>query len=252
MSLFFLKFSSAFIIFISGLIAGLWPILRNPKAHELRIADAFACGVFLGAALFHMLPDAEHALRESIGHTQFPLVTGACVAGFILLYFVQVFCRILSEQQANSINIIPYILAIVLGTHAFIAGAALGLVGSVATVIIIFIAIMAHKCTASFALAINLIKSNMSRRTMMGAILIFSLCTPAGIFLGQGILPFLDYHHALVLQGIFNAFAAGTFIYIATMHGDGRRLFISKKVSAAELIAIITGLVLMAFVAIWI
>ena len=65
----------ALIIFAVGVAGGAWPILLGDKPDARRWlidGEAFARGIFLSAAIIHMLPDAEANLVEAVGKVNYP------------------------------------------------------------------------------------------------------------------------------------------------------------------------------------
>ena len=63
------KFLAGFVILLITLLCGLGPIRnwwKQTYSHTLGLAEAFAGGIFLGVALFHMLPDANNGFHPSI------------------------------------------------------------------------------------------------------------------------------------------------------------------------------------------
>jgi len=66
-------------------------------------------------------------------------------------------------------------LAVILVIHSLIEGAALGVNATFSTASVIFVAIIAHKGSESFALAVILNRSQLSLKAVMITILIFAL-----------------------------------------------------------------------------
>ena len=62
------------------------------------------------------------------------------------------------ENIGASPDFQPYLLALILSIHSFIAGAALGIEKTILASVILFIAIIAHKGGAAFALGISMIR----------------------------------------------------------------------------------------------
>ena len=71
---------------------------RPEHRPSLEAADAFASGIFLGAALFHMLPDAIHEF-SSLNDTSYPLAELFCALGFLILLFLERLSKCLSHKQ---------------------------------------------------------------------------------------------------------------------------------------------------------
>jgi len=217
MSLIVFKTIAASLILLTALVAGIIPIrshLLNPDKKSLRIGEAFACGVFFGAAIFHLLPEANHSFQEIYPNLRYPIVNLACVLGFLLLLLIERGFKQIHSGASQS-TLIAYLLATILSVHSVIAGSALGIDKTSAGAFILFFAIMAHKSSASYALAINLNRSNISPKGRILILSIFSIMTPIGILLGSLGSHNLDYHQSDLLQSLFNAFAAGTFFTVS-------------------------------------
>jgi len=74
----------------------------------------------------------------------------------------------------------------------------------------ILIAILSHKGSASFALGLQTNQAHYWRRMIC-----FSLMTPIGVFLGGSLIVILQNQNELLFEAIFDALAAGTFLYVA-------------------------------------
>ena len=113
--------------------------------------------------------------------------------------------------------IYPVILLAVLSIHSIIAGIALGLEAEVAASLLVMLAILFHKGSAAFALMVSVLASGADRKRLWTVLTIFVLMTPLGIALGTVASGFFEGRAALLIEGSFNALAAGTFIYIAIL-----------------------------------
>jgi len=250
------KLTAALIILAISLIAGLWPLFAKPSDKNkafFAFGEAFASGVFLGAALLHMLPDAENGMREAIGHIHFPIVNTLCILAFTILLFIEkVMVQMTDDKLIESKSIVSYILAIVLSVHSIVAGAALGINSSFTGALVIFIAIIAHKGSESFALSMNLKRSSLSSKHMRSVIGIFSIMTPIGIISGATIAAFMELQYGQIMEAGFNAFAAGTFLYIATLHSIDQQFIQTKAKHLQSFFALLIGLLMTGVIAIWV
>jgi zinc transporter 1/2/3 len=243
---------AAFVIWLitlSGGFSAFYLHKRNIHPHFTYFAEAFAGGIFLGAALFHMLPDAENALHHIFPEAHYPLANLICALGFCLLLFLEQITEYLHDKhKKTSPNLIPQLLTLLISVHALSEGIALGVTQEMASIIIIFIAIAAHKSSEGFAVAIQLKKSTLPFKKILILFFLFSLMSPLGVMLGT------TAHHAVtgntseLLTGIFNAFAAGTFLYIATLHKLHHK---HEYAHLGELFLTLIGLSIMAVVAVW-
>lgn len=253
MSLLFYKSLAALLIFLTALLVVIYPIKTRayPKHHHLlELADAFASGIFLGAALFHMLPDANQGFALALGNNTHPIAELFCAAGFLILLFLERLSHYTSGDDQHS-SAIPYTLAVILIVHALIEGAVLGVNTTLATAFIIFLAIIAHKGSESFALAVILNRSNFKLNRIVTLIVLFSLMTPLGILLGTTVTEFLQFKTGQLITAGFNAFAAGTFLYMSTLHHINHHHRQQEAESLLEFVFLVIGLVIMAVIAWW-
>jgi len=250
------KLSAALIILLISLIAGLWPLIAKTTDKNkamFAFGEAFASGVFLGAALLHMLPDAENGMRAAIGDIHFPIVNTLCLISFTLLLFIEkVAVQVTNEKLIESKSIVAYVLAIVLSIHSIIAGAALGINSSLAGAMVIFIAIIAHKGSESFALSMTVKRSSLTSGHMRSLITLFSIMTPIGILAGAGITEVMELQHGQIMEAGFNAVAAGTFLYIATLHSIDQQFIQNKTKHLQSFFALLIGLLMTGVIAIWV
>lgn len=253
MTLASIKFILAMIVLASALTGGLWPFIK--KAHELSkgmideldfpAGESLASGIFLGAGLLHMLPDATKIFNQAGYHYPFAFL----IAGlsFLLLLLLEHILSALKHKTHSFLSSIALLTLFMLSLHAFLEGAALGLSTGLASTLIIFIAIIAHKSATSFALSINLNRSPLRLSSRIIAFGFFSLMTPLGIFSATWILN-TDQHNVLLMP-IFSSLAAGTFLYIGTLHGLARANLIRYCCNLKEFVLMLMGFITMALVA---
>lgn len=247
------KFLAGTIILLVTLLCGLGPIRswwKRSHSHSLALAEAFAGGIFLGVALFHMLPESTASFNRILGPDAYPYANLFCAAGFMFLLGME---NIILRLSKNWQNPIPYLLAVVLSIHALIEGSALGINTTLADAVLIFIAIIVHKGSESLALAANFARNSALSSYSVMVFLFFSMMTPLGIFLGS----LLAETTAVSVQNpylepIFNALAAGTFLYIATLHKIHHQHIHECLGNLKEYSAMMIGLVAMAVLAIWV
>ena len=248
--------SAAIFIWAISLLGGFFSFhLRKKFTVEhpiIYLAESFAGGIFLGAALFHMLPDAQNALQTVYPSLHFPVANLICAMGFCVLLSLQKITEYYKSTLALNNNLTPVLLTVMISVHAFSEGIALGISQQIASLVIIFIAIIVHKSSEGFAVGLQLQRGTLTFTKMLGAFLFFAFMTPVGILSG------LLAHHAVtgktsdVLMGVFSAFAAGTFLYIATLHKLHHHHTQKKtRLQLAELFLTLLGLALMAIVSVW-
>ncbi len=222
MDIFYFKILAIILIFISGVIGGFIPIrkkLTEEKLDWLSFGNAFAGGIFLGAGLLHMLPDSIDNFSKLGLHIDYPIAALIAGAGFLFVLFLE---KVLVKESSmdklvDERHVYPYILFLVLAIHSIIAGMALGLEKALISSLAIFIAIIAHKGSAAFALSVSLVRNGFKPTLTRRAVLLFSIMTPIGVAIGAGLLQIEGSAVALNFEAVFDALAAGTFVYIAVM-----------------------------------
>jgi zinc transporter 1/2/3 len=211
---------------------------------------ALSGGVFLGAGLLHMLFEAIEQFHEVAPDSEFPWIMLITIGGFLLVLFIE---KVLFRNAAvgtltGEKSILPYLLLLILSLHSIIAGAAMGLESSLQATVIIFIAIIAHKVFAAFALGISLKESNIEQSAFNRNIAIFASMTPIGILLGAGLSAILE--DSVAIEAIFGAIAAGTFIYVAILEII-EELFGNPEHRWGEFVFLSLGIAFMAVLAVW-
>jgi zinc transporter 1/2/3 len=218
-----LKYAAAVLVLLAGIGGGaLARRLTDWESSGLvsRLSNTFAGGVFLGAALLHMLPDAREKLSSLFGadYPHFALIAGG---GFLVILLID---KVVSpahiggapESKSGGISY-PYILALTLSVHSIITGIALGLEQHLIGAFAILIAILGHKSTAAMALSISVIRQNIDRARSRVLLWSFYVTTPIGIVIGAWWSGILEGRDATLMEGIFDAMASGTFLYIAVV-----------------------------------
>jgi len=255
-----LEFKILIIFFIIAIAQiGAYLALKTKESKQgklyLSLGNTFSAGIFLGAGLIHMLPDATEEFSAVIKN-DFPFAPFIATLGFLLILFIEkVF--IANPEHSSSVDkkkekttFSPYILLFILSIHSIIVGIALGTENQMTQSIIIAIAVLAHKGSASFALVVDMIKSNLNNTLIMKLIIFFSFMTPVGILLGAIIANMLSGSVAELTIAFFDALAAGTFIYIAIMEILNEE-FVDSQHNLLKFIMSTSGLLLMALLAVW-
>lgn len=241
------KISSLICILLLTLVAGSYPFIkrfRTAKHLELPAAEALAAGVFLGAGLLHMLSEASHEF--SAHGYDYPLAMLLAGAMFLFLLWIEHLGQELHRGNGATFAILA---AVMLSIHALFAGAALGLSGSFSILLVILIAILAHKWATSFALAMQISKSTVNFKFGLVIFGIYALMAPIGIIFGS--ISSHNFVHYPLLEPIFASLAAGTFIYLGTLHGLGHAVMVKKCCDLKHFSFVVLGFGLMAVVAIW-
>jgi len=251
-----LKIASLFIIFLTGILGGLSPLRRSLSEkgrRNLMLGNAFAGGIFLGAGLLHMLPDAVDNFNTLKPHIDFPYPMLIAGLGFLLVLLID---QIGSNSTGDNNDpqdkgpVYPLILFLVLSLHSIIAGTSLGLEGVAISALAIFLAIIAHKGAAGFALGVSLSKNEYSRTRHIRTIILFAAMTPLGVLLGTLFSTILSGNDAMAFEMIFDSLAAGTFLYIAIAE-IMNEVFENHEDMLRKMTFTVAGFALMALIAVW-
>ena len=248
------KILAVVVIFIIGVSSGLLPLRFGVSKGEqllFSIGNSFAGGIFLGAGLLHLLPDGIELLGNV---SDYPLAMLIAAGSLGILLFLEKVIFIEGEnrdlENINKSAFEPYLLALILSIHSFIAGAALGIEKTILASTVLFIAIIAHKGGAAFALGISMVRGGILKRRHIKVILLFSVMTPLGIFLGSALSKGFGSSTGEILEGVFDSLAAGTFLYVAVLDIIEEEFSIPGN-ELLKFVSIILGLSLMALLAIW-
>lgn len=220
-SLLAIKIAAIVAILAVAAVGGAIPILatRHHASHRFfSLGNSLAGGIFLGAGFIHLLPEAAELLSSVVEYPLAPLLAAVGVALLLLIDRVVLETRVGPDQdKAKSRPIYPYVLLVVLSIHSATAGVALGLQSEAVTSLLVIVAILCHKGSAGFALVVSMVAAGAERRQLWTVLAIFASMTPLGIVLGTIASGLLEGPAAVLVEGSFNALAAGTFIYIAIL-----------------------------------
>ena len=113
-------------------------------------------------------------------------------------------------------------------------------------------AVLAHKGTAAFALGSSFVASGVPLGATVLMVVLFSLTTPVGVVVAALATNSLRGSARDLSQGILVGLAAGSFLYIASMEMMAVDMHPSKaKDMWLRVLLFLTGLAIMAVVAIW-
>ena len=211
---------------------GYLPLFRYEKARKaggFPMGEAFAAGVFLALSQLLMLPAANHILYHKVfPGAKFPIAGFVCVVGFfamLVLDHIAVHVARKAEsgkgagedEEAPSPAAIPIIMTIMIAIPSFFLGTALGVSADTAAVIIA-VAIMAHKGSAGFALALKMVRSTLPRKWTFVIYVCFACATPIGILVGADVKEVLSGPGVLASKGFVLAGASGVFLYMSVLH----------------------------------
>jgi len=268
-----LKLLAIVLIFGAGLLGGLlpWRVAGTPRSDVyLGWGNALAGGVLLAAGLIHLLGDAVDGFADLWPTIDYPWAFTIAAGAFLLILGIERVAPSMSRvpagsaalgsdpesdsivQVAEESNRYPYLLLVTLSIHSVIAGMALGAQSTPAGLLVILMAIAAHKSAAGFALGVSLHRVGTDRSRARALIAGFSIMTPLGIVLGTGISALLNSTGEQMFEALFDAIAAGTFLYIASLDVIREEFIPARDDRRIRWVWAAAGLTLMAVVAIWI
>jgi zinc transporter ZupT len=246
MPLQYLQTLFALAIFLLVIGSGLLPFLKKIKDashhHDYSFAETVATGIFLGAALLHILPDSNQMfIQQDISYPISYLIAGLTFLFFLWLEHLS------KELYQSTFRQHTFIIVawMMLSVHSFFEGSALGFTKDLSMLAVLFVAIISHKWAEGFAMAVQLTKHDLSHRSNLILYLIYALMTPIGVFLG--------YHFSGPSSNLFSpvcmAISGGTFLYFGTLHGLERCVLVKGCCNLKHFSFVILGFLLMAIVA---
>jgi zinc and cadmium transporter len=213
-------------ILAGALAGGALPLVGRVSRSDVLLS--FSAGVMLGAAFFHMLPEAV----EGAGARAAPFV----LVGFLVLFLLERFVLVHACAEPGPAPHVdtpdhpapPHVhgdgtgcevhtmgLAAFLGLslHTVVDGFALGAAsGKQSLGLLVFLAILAHKIPNAFSLSAILRHEGYSRRKALAMNAVFALMVP----LGAGLyLVVRDLVHVEAFTSYALAASAGTFLHLA-------------------------------------
>jgi solute carrier family 39 (zinc transporter), member 1/2/3 len=224
----------ALAIFLLSILAGFLVFrlaeTQQPKFHQL--VDAMVSGVFFGAGLMCFLPEAGEALGYG----------GFCIAGLMYLFFL--WLEHLSRETSRSSHWLAVMPLVLMMSHAWFEGCALGLSDTYAVFSVVAIAILSHKFFESFAIAVH-IQKTFKRQQWYFAFVLFCIMTPLGMLSTQLISSSLSQ----TWVGVAQAISAGTFLYLGTLFGLKRSVLVKQCCDLKQFGCVVFGFSLMSLIA---
>ena len=228
---------------ILALVGGLFPIFSKIKENPetLRRITGIASGILLASALLVVVPEGfelateEH---EEVGHEEEAgheeegvgnlLIGGAVLAGFLVMLILEgsgIGHAVHEEHHDHHDEhghehvhhrSSPWIVVLGLSLHSAADGLAIGSAAagtSEAVTALVALAVLIHKVPAAFSLGVFSMHEREDRNDTIRDIVMFSLATPVMIIVSFYALQGLDEQ----LIALAMLFAAGTFLYVATV-----------------------------------
>jgi len=282
-----LKLISAVVVIVATVIGIVIPFkMRSTidgvvQSSFLFFSNQFVSGVFLGAAVLHLLPDSLESLsRSGFDVDTFNLPICLVAAGFG--FFFADFWRNVSSLKGSTSEppeevpqdnkdeealLVPKIcvysgnshgkkigplVSVLLSIHSFTTGIALGATDKSSDTMALLIAIIAHKSVEAFALCLILLKERASKSNLVSTLVLYSSATPLGILICALVYAAFTGPTMLFIQSLVTCFASGNLIYVAVTHmlehtHDGRFL---QSLLPGVLFQLV-GFCIMLVVAIW-
>jgi zinc and cadmium transporter len=212
-------------ILTGALVGGAIPLVGAVERSDALLS--FSAGVMLGAAVFHMLPEAA----EGAGLAAIPFV----LAGFLFLFLLERFVLVHTcaghgpggaplqahgpPAQAGAaaggcrVQTIGMAAFVGLSLHTLVDGFALGAASADRALgFFVFLAILAHKVPSSFSLSAILRAEGYSRRRALLMNAAFAAAVPLGAAL---YLALRTVVHAPSFTALALAASCGTFLHLA-------------------------------------
>ena len=234
------------VLFLAGLGGGLAALgLRNKgaKTSWLCLGGTFAGGAFLSSAFFELIPEAVCDL----GWLPASLTGGGVILALAWLdrRAHHAHAEIHGHHPHGGSASSAYVLGGMLGLHSVLEGVALGSIHSGSVQQALAVAILMHKATDTFALAVTMGRQGAAMGPILGVTILLSLATPGGAWLAS----LADLSGAHRLHGTLSATTAGTFLYLAysdllvpeLKEKEGRLWKIAAAVAGFALIALVAS-----------
>ena len=214
---------SIFAILAATLAGGIPPLRsKDPEPDRYPLGEAFASGVFLALALTMMLPASFQLFRQALPHVDVPVASLVAISSMLALLGVSHAVRHLEQDigtdaGAPASPLVPILMTVMIAIPSFFLGAALG-VSATEQAVLILIAILLHKSSAAFALALKLSDSSLPIAGVRAVFALFVLATPAGIVFGSLVGTRVGTEALLIARASVLAMAAGTFLFMGTLN----------------------------------
>ena len=216
---------SFFVILFVAFAGGYYPLFKRDRARSstgFPSGESFSAGVFLALSLIIMFPTGVHLFNKSFPGINYPLASVFAITAFLTLLALEHVAAKLSHagtgfEKELSSPAIPIIMTVMIAIPSFLLGTALGVSGNIAA-LFIFVAVLTHKGSAGFGLALTMVRSRLTRKQTFLLYALFAFSTPIGILVGADIHTFLRGDAMVVLKACILSLAAGVFLYLSTVH----------------------------------
>lgn len=236
-------------ILFAAIGGGYLPLARPEKArsaHGFHNGEAFASGVFLALALMMLLPSAFGVFHQVLPEQSFPIGSVGAIAAFLILLALEhALGTRLAEgtpapNEARAPATIPILMTGMIAAPSFCLGLAMGISDPDAAALI-FIAVILHKGTAGFALALAMTRSCLTMLQSLALFACFAVSTPLGILAG-GLAREELSSGALIAKAAILSLGAGTFLYMGTLHELKRAAMVESCSKPRCFLSMLAGL----------
>ncbi|CAD6190927.1 unnamed protein product [Caenorhabditis auriculariae] len=196
-ALFGLTFASSM---VATFLRGDWA-----RSHLLSFVSCIGGGVFLGACLLDLFPDAVESFEKTGIEIKFPLPYASVAVGFLLVLSIDQIAKSAREQgylgagarhhhlhshdqetsssltdgeepsEESQSRLGAVLLVLALSVHALFEGLSLAVTSDASQLLQIFAALIIHKCIMGFCLGVRLVQSGMSTPWLALCALSFSI-----------------------------------------------------------------------------
>ena len=200
------------VLFAAGMFGGISALLlkkKGAKTSWLCLGGTFAGGAFLASAFFELMPEAV----GDLGWLKASLFGGGLI--LVLAWLDRrahhAHAEIHGHHPHGGSATSAWVLGGMLALHSLLEGLALGSIRAAPVQQALALAILLHKATDTFALAVTMGRQGVATSGMVGVTVLLSLATPAGAWMAS----LSDLSSTHVLHGGLSAATAGTFLYLA-------------------------------------
>ena len=240
----------SFIVILGAAVAGgFYPLTRRESARSdqgFPHGEAFTAGVFLALALVIMLPAGLHLFEKAYPHEVLPVAVIIAILAFLILLGVEhaaIKSNVGVGKGALTPRSIPVIMTLMIAIPSFLLGTAISL-SETENALFILAAVLAHKSSAGFGLALSMVRSKLSVKETYIVYGMFAFSTPLGILAGADARHFLSGDTLLVVKAFTLSIAAGVFLYMATLHEFSNAPFIRHCAKPKCFLFMLFGLLL--------
>ncbi|MCP8352605.1 ZIP family metal transporter [Candidatus Synchoanobacter obligatus] len=166
--------TTSIIAFFASLFGGIIPLKKNNIGHHrwAHHLDSFCDGMFIAIACTHLLPEIYEHSATTLQFTFYALAILATVLAIQLP---------IKSNHSNMKHYITYILF----AHCLVEGITVAAVSDPTLQHTLSMAILAHKTVEAFVFFNLISRQNWSQNTLYLLLIVFSLLTPFGIFIGS-------------------------------------------------------------------